>query len=152
MSTRVKRRLILGVLALLVVWPLVHYGLSRRYHINHWRFAGFAMYTRPADQPRLAFSGRVGDRPLTPDALRAALGDEVDQVDAFVARRRLWGELAKPEDLGALILERMPDLRDLVVVINTLALEPGADYLSHRAERYRCVRPSAPGDSVCTRF
>jgi hypothetical protein len=151
-STASKRRIFLGVLVLLVIWPLIHYGLARRYHINHWRFAGFAMYCRPAAVPKLGFAGMLGGRPLTPADLKAALGDDVDRVDAFIARRKLWGELERPDELGRLILERMPTLRDLRIVINTIALEPGDDYLSHRAERYRCALPGPGGGPVCVRF
>jgi hypothetical protein len=151
-STAVKRRIFLGVLVVLLIWPLIHYGLSRHYHINHWRFSGFAMYTRPAYLPKIGFAGQLGNRPLTPADLQAALGDDIDRIDAFVEARRLWGELETPEALGRLILARMPALHELKIVINTIGMEPGDDYMSHSAERYRCVRPGAGGGPACTRF
>ena len=149
--TRIKRRIALGVLVLLVLWPLAHYALARHYHINHWRFAGFAMYTRPSDTPKLSFAGRLGDRPLTPADLRAALGEDTQRIDAFIEERRLWGTLASPEPLGRLILYRIPELSDLIILIITVGLEPGDDYLSYRVEHYRCQRMLMASGSACRR-
>lgn len=151
MVTRVKRRIALALLAALSIWPLVHYGLARCYHIDHWRFSGFAMYTRPTDQPTLKFLGQLGDRPLTPDALRAALGPDARRVDAYVTRRKLWGELAEPSALGRLILDRMPQLSELTIVIDTATLAPGDDRLSTYTDRYLCARPATPGERVCAK-
>ena len=149
--TRVKQRVFLGALVLLLIWPLVHFALARRYHINHWRFAGFGMYTRPADLPRLSFAGRVGDRPLTPDLLRAALGDDSGQIDAFIARRKLWGELAGPEPVGRLILRRLPELGELTILVITIGLAPGDDYLSYSVDHYRCRRSRMAAGPACQR-
>jgi hypothetical protein len=139
-STRAKRRLFLGVLVLLVIWPLVHHLLARRYHINHWRFAGFAMYSRPADAPRLSFSGRLGDGPLTPDALRAALGEDTRRIDDYLTERRLWGDLARPDALARLLFRRMPELSEVTITVVTVRLAPGDDYLSYSTARYPFTR------------
>jgi len=141
MSTRAKQRIFVAVLALLVVWPLVHFGLSRRYHINHWRFTGFAMYTRPPYVVRLQFSGRLPDGPLSPARLRDALGADASRVDGFVSERKLWGTLATPQSLGRLIQARLPDLRDLVITVVTIGLEGGDDYLSYSIDRYPIRTP-----------
>ena len=45
--TRTKKKLFAAVLGLLALWPPLHFVLSRRYHFDHWRFSGFAMYARP---------------------------------------------------------------------------------------------------------
>ena len=137
-TTRLKKRLFLAMLTLLVLWPLVHYALSRLYRINHWRFAGFAMYARPAYVPYLTFTGTLPDGPLTPQRLRAALGkDGSARIDSFVARRRLWGDLARPDSVGRLVLARLPELRALEVIIITVGLEPGDSYLSYEPQHYR---------------
>lgn len=150
-ETTTKRRLALVVLALLLLWPPVHYALSRAYHLDHWRFSGFAMYTRPTDQPLLEFADTLADRPLDPARLRSALGHDVTRIDAFVARRKLWGELARPDALARLILSRLPELAELTITIDTVGLAPGDDFLSYRASRYRCARPESPGQAACAR-
>ena len=148
MVTRTKERIFLGVLALLFLWPLAHYALARRYHIDHWRFSGFAMYARPSYTPKLEFAGLVGEQPLTPELLRTALGDQDARVDHFLARRRLWGDLEPPDALARLIFDRLPELSELTITIDTVGLEPGADYLSSSSRRYRCAPPRS-GHPVC---
>lgn len=149
-SIHAKRRVFFGALVLLVVWPLVHYVLSRRYHFNHWRFAGFAMYARPSYRPYLQFAGDLNGRPLAPEDLQAALGADRKRVDEFLLARKLWGDLERPDAIGALILSRIPDLRVLKVVVIRVGLEPGDDYLSYAAFPYLCSRPAVPGGRVCT--
>jgi hypothetical protein len=134
-STRAKQRLFFGVLVALIVWGFVHYGLVRRYGINHWRFAGFAMYTRPTPVPYLQFSGTLPDGPLTPARLRAALGEESTRVDDFIEARKLWGQLHPPDELARLIFRRLPELHELTITIFTVGLEPGDDYLSYTVDR-----------------
>jgi hypothetical protein len=140
LPTRVKERIFVAVLAVLVVWPLAHYALVRSQHIDQWRFCGFAMYCRPAYIPKLQFGGTIGDQPLSQDRLRAALGSESARVDRFIARRKLWGDLARPDDLASLILERIPELQSVTITLLSTGLEPGADYLSTSSSRYLCTR------------
>jgi hypothetical protein len=150
-ETGTKRRIALVVLALLFLWPPVHYALSRTYHLDHWRFSGFAMYTRPSDQPLIEFADTLANRPLDPARLRAALGQDVSRIDVFLARRKLWGDLARPDALARLILSRLPELAELTITIDTVGLAPGDDFLSYRASRYRCARPESPTEPACAR-
>jgi len=154
LETRTKKRLFVVALAILTLWPLVHYALARRYHLDHWRFSGFAMYARPPYAPQVQFAGAVIDgRALSQDELRRSLGPEAHRVDDFIAARKLWGELESPEAVGRVILERLPRLPELSITVITVGLEPDADYLSFRARTYHCTRPGtrpgAPGPPVC---
>jgi hypothetical protein len=142
-STRVKQRIFFGALLCLVIWPLVHHGLSRRFHIDAWRFAGFAMYSRPANQVSLQFAGTVGDQPLSQSALRAALGDQASRVDQYQARRRLWGDLLPPDPVAALVFERLPELGSLTITVITTSMESGADRFTQLTRRYTCTRGGA---------
>lgn len=147
----VKQRIFFGALIVLTIWPLAHYALVRAYGINHWRFAGFAMYTRPGSIPKLGFSGRLHDgSPLTPARLKAALGKDAARIDEFVQRRKLWGDLASPESVGKLLFERLPELDKLTIVINTVTLGPLADYASYTSDYYDCTRPGRRGSRSCT--
>jgi hypothetical protein len=148
-SVRVKRRVFLGLLLFFLVWPLVHYALSRAYRINHWRFAGFAMYTRPAYQPSLLFSGVQAGQPLSQSDLRTALGADKARIDELVAARKMWGDLVTPDAIGRLILERMPALSELTISIATVGLEPGDDHFSFTVDRFECARPHNAGAPVC---
>jgi hypothetical protein len=146
--TEAKRRVFVVLLGVLTVWPLVHYALSRRYHIDHWRFAGFAMYSRPAYQPSLQFAGVVDGQPLTQAALKAALGADAAEVDRFIARRRLWGDLLPPDALGRLVLDKVPGLGEVTITVVTAGMEPGEVSFSRFSRRYRCVR----GPAGCVRL
>jgi hypothetical protein len=152
MRTKTKQRIFLAVLAFLFLWAPTHYFLARRYHINHLRFAGFAMYARPVYVPYLQFSGRLRAGPLTPSALYQALGDESTKLADFRRDRQLWGEFQRPDEIGRLIFERMPELRELTITITSVGLEPGDDYLSTSVDRYRCARPRPGPERVCERF
>lgn len=151
MTTRTKQRICFGVLIALLLWPMAHFALARRYHINHWRFAGFAMYTRPAYVPKLQFAGMIGDQPLTPALLQQALGESTRRIDGFLAARRLWGELESPAPIGRLILARIPELAELTILVITIGLEPGDDHLSYSVERWQCTRGPGSDRPGCAR-
>ena len=144
-ETTTKRRLALVVLALLLLWPPIHYALSRAYHLDHWRFSGFAMYTRPTDQPLLEFADTLAHRPLDPARLRSALGHDVTRIDAFVARRKLWGELARPDALARLILSRLPELAELTITIDTVGLRPATTSSPTAPAVIAAPAPNRPG-------
>lgn len=150
-ATATKRKISLCVLALLCAWPLVHYALSRSCHIDHWRFSGFAMYTRPTDRPVLEVVGEVNGQPLSQPALAAALGKDASRIDEYLDHRRLWGELAPPDGLARLILARIPQLAEVTLYIDTITLRPGDDSLSTFTDRYLCARPRSPDQAVCAR-
>jgi hypothetical protein len=151
-ETRTKKRIFLGVLCAFLFWPFIHYAVVRRWHLDPWRFGGFAMYTRPPSTVTVRFSGRIGDRPLTPDVLRAALGAESSRVDELLRRRKLWGDLATPEDVARLALSRLPGLTQLVITLVTIDLEPGNDHLSYSVSRYGCARRPEPREDFCRRM
>jgi len=49
----VKRRVVFVALVVLAVWPGVQHVVTDAYQMNHWRFAGWAMYTKPSPMPVL---------------------------------------------------------------------------------------------------
>ena len=128
----VKQRGFVAVIFLLIAWAPIHYALSRRYHIDHWRFAGFAMYARPPYQVSLRFS-------LLPAQIQSALGKDSARIDQWIQHRRLWGELAAPDEIAHLILERV-DVPALTITVVTDGMEPGDDVFTTNTREYRYSR------------
>jgi hypothetical protein len=134
-SFALKRRIMIGVLAAVAVWPAAHHVLARRYHFNPWKLFGWAMYAAPTPLVEVRFAelidGRARAIPLSDD-LRAA-------VAAWADRRLLWGEWLAPEDLArALSSGRAGTQRILIQVrLFTLDRETAMVGFADRSYEYR---------------
>jgi hypothetical protein len=117
-STDAKARLTCGILAVLALWPLVHYGVVTRYDIAPWRLNGFAMYTVPPTDVSVYFATeRAGQRRplalgplLTPDVERALL--------AYRSEHRAFRTLP-PDAVAQALRTEHTGLRDLVITVDT---------------------------------
>ena len=51
MSGEIRIKMALGVMAVLMLWPIVHMVLSLRFDLNSWKYAGWGMYasTQPSE-------------------------------------------------------------------------------------------------------
>ncbi len=91
MTFETKKRIVIGVLLVLAVWPLVHHVLVQTSGLSPWKGAGWSMYCVPGRSIIVAVIWPDGERQITredfgeiPPALLAAHED-------FVLRRRSLG-------------------------------------------------------------
>lgn len=104
-----RARFVVALVAVVVVWPLLHRAIVAAYDVNPWKLGGFAMYTT-ATPPVLtvAFEPRgEGGVPID----RRELPAYVQQtLLAFEKRRHVLGNLARPDDFASQVLQARPDL------------------------------------------
>ena len=130
-----RARFLVTIVALVVVWPLVHRGFVSAYDVNPWKLGGFAMYTT-ATPPVLvvAFEPRgEGGIPLD----RGRLPTHVEQsLQRFEARRHVLGNLVRPDEFAAQVLQSRPDLDRVVVLVQRMVLDPSTARMSARTVHY----------------
>jgi hypothetical protein len=79
----------------------------------------------------------VGGLRLTPAMLHAVLDSgDAQVIDRFLARRKLWGQLERPDAVAAMLQRRIPYLTDLTITVVTVGLAPGEDTFSSSVRRY----------------
>ena len=99
-----KRRTVIGMLLAFTVWPVVQIALVERYDANPWKLAGWGMYSAPQLQPYLRVFG------LTPDdvgvyELSTAPASVAPLLDGYLARRRVLGNLVRPDEVADALLD-----------------------------------------------
>ena len=137
-----KQRLVVGVLAVLAVWPLAHRALVWRYDLDPWRFFGWAMYCTPKlPTDVFLFATEHDDRQavaiesLTPQQRRA--------VSSLRKRRALWGTLASPDRAGAALLAARPQAESVEVLVSKWYLDPETSMIDTHEEKYVFERPGS---------
>jgi hypothetical protein len=139
LTTRMKRRALAGVLALLLVWPFAHYLMVVYGHVDPWRLFGWAMYCQPRPAPRvyvvarskddpseLPTTGRIERQPHVVEVgeLQRLLGRPL-LTSAEYASRQLWGRLAgSPDALAHRIFEARPNFDRLRIGVLVPYLDP----------------------------
>jgi hypothetical protein len=135
-----KKRVLAGILALLVVWPAVHYGLVAALDLDPWRFCGFAMYATPAAHQWVFMIELRGDKRV--HIHHTWLTDEGRKAYRTLRKdRALLGELAPPHALAQAIFDERPEIEALEIVLirdvisprtsHTIA-RPGTAYIYRR--------------------
>jgi len=134
-----KKRLVLVLLGIVLLWPLVHRALVAEYGLNPWKFFGFAMYCVPVVEPQVRLFVDYGERvePLdasSPDFARLRL-----EMASFVHQRDLWGRVAEPDRVAAVVFELLTSAKAVEVEV----IDPFFDTSSARieVERLRYVYP-----------
>ena len=138
-----KKRTLLGVLAALAIWPLVQHQLVRRYRVEPWKFAGWAMYARPANKGVMHITGV--DRLGIP-VPRSRLSRRVrDASHEYERRRSYYGRLVSAEPLARLVFDEHPRVVHVTIAVDDFELSPVTDRFERVSDVYEYDRP---GDSA----
>jgi len=136
MPSATKRRAVGIALLLLATWPLVHYQLVQRYDLDPWKFAGWAMYTRPSFLPAVdVFELRDGERvkvPLIGSRLEAA-GREQERLREAAL---YWGQWVDPDELARRARHGLATSEPIEIVITRYFIDSESDRTSASRRSY----------------
>jgi hypothetical protein len=134
--SRVKSRIVHGVLVVLTLWPAAHIYLVERYDMSPWKLAGWGMYSAP----RFGFLGMeiYGRRSSDEDwqKLASPTPEMRMQAGEFLERFRWLRRLAAPDALARAALETRPEWRELRVTVFYPVLDAGSGMVVLRPAAY----------------
>ncbi len=117
MSTAAKRKLVVGLLAAMAVWPAVHHLMAVRYAFDPWRFFGWSMYAVPDSRVQVQVAELAGRE------LRV-LDPPPEAVGVYAFERAVFGRLLPPDELAMELLAGRPAASGLVIRVRRLVLDP----------------------------
>jgi hypothetical protein len=131
----VKRRLALGLLGFVALWPLAHRALVARFEIDPWKLSGFAMYATPS-LPVLAavLVPREGKLELLDEAALPVAAREA--LARFRVERLALGRLRAPDGVARALLAARPDLAGCAVLVQRTTLDPRTARMRRSAESF----------------
>lgn len=141
MSGAVRRKIMVGIVGFVLVWPLAHAWLVTRFHVDPWELFGWSMYAAPAARVQIRVDVER-DGETTP--LRA-MGEARRRVRDYARRRNALGALAPTLPLARSILEQDPTIDALTITTREIVLDPETAHLVARDEVHRHERRS-PGE------
>lgn len=123
MTLDTKRKLVAALLALVAAWVPGHALVVARLELDPWKWFGWAMYTVPKPVVRtyaVAMPGqrRLGVAELPPDERAGVLA----AYGRFTERRIQFGSRSEPDEFATVLFDAYPDVDELVVQVQTLAL------------------------------
>lgn len=125
MKPRTRHVWVGSLLAIYIVWPLVHQQLVLHYRINPWKFAGWAMYSTMQPRGNVVFRGldeRGAWTPIDPrphDELMAARA-------RFMSRRLVMGLFVDPSPMAAALARALPQFTAWEIEVNEVGLSDPA--------------------------
>ena len=143
MQLPAKRKIVFAGIAALFVWPIVHHLVTDHYVMNHWRFGGWSMYTKPPPIVSVGVYTRNGTRavPLQRVLARVPGGGEV--LSGFAARRKLWGSLQGPDALARAVFDGAPRLGGMQIYVRSVEFDGSSAMATYRTSLYECRRDPA---------
>lgn len=134
----VKRRLVIGALAVVTMWPLAHRALVAWFALNPWKFYGWAMFCIPNPRTFAALYEFDGDRPipLRPGRLRA---EDERAVREYAAQWQMLGRLTPRSSIAAIahrLLDEDPHLQRVGVIVTQLTLDATTARIAPRQEAH----------------
>ncbi len=119
MSARAVRRILAGLVGVVLSWPAAHFAMTRTWEMDPWELYGFAMYTVP--HPRIQLEIRVTvdgrERPLH---LAGSLREE---VAAHTRLRTTLGRWVSDRDFARALLERHETWEAVTLVLHHWRLD-----------------------------
>ncbi len=143
MSFQTKRRLMFGLLLLLLAWIPLHGWLVRRFELNPWKFSGWAMYTRPQPTVYVRFFDAGGEQ-LRPLEVAQISDRHRDATTAFLRRRQHLGKLLRPDALVPGVLADNLEVERLAVVVTHEGLDPETAMMVPKRFGYHYRRQEGP--------
>jgi hypothetical protein len=134
-----KQRLVVGLLAVLAVWPIAHRALVVHARVDPWRFFGWAMYCTPKLPVMVQVIAQYGKArvPLATDTLERPLRHAVHGLSR---QRAVWGTFASPDALGARLLAAQSDADAIEIVIRHWYLDAPTATIKEQKYKYRYDR------------
>jgi hypothetical protein len=139
MSGGWKRPIVNGGVVLFALWPIAQLALVARYDVNPWKLGGFGMYSTPQLGCYFVMFGRAAGATewVEIDDLPPELEEPLDD---YLRLRRGIRELAEPDGIARLILERRPALERLAIEVRQLELDRRTGWIEERIYRYEYGR------------
>ena len=125
-----KKRIYWALAVVLLVWPLLHFGMVQTYHMNAWRFFGWAMYSVPYP---VIYLSVFDDKGFEVDL---NLPQNKKVADAFSADRVHYGDLLEPKELSSFLLSQNPAMKTVMVEVSTVFLDADTGSIKERKRRY----------------
>ncbi len=130
-----KKRIVFAALMLVVVWPLVHHGLVRRYEINPWKFFGWSMYCIQPGRLELLFFP-VADGGESPKWYAGQPAELTDAIGEYLNRRRVWGLLLPPDEVASAVFDHAPRLNKVRLEVSETVMDTRTSRLGQRTHQY----------------
>lgn len=135
---KTKRKLIINFLLILTIWPFIHFFLAYKFHINHWKFFGIAMYLTPTPYVEVEFSDIKGKTFLDTNKIFSKTNPK--EYYKFLQHRTNWGYFYTPDKLANDILGSWRGLKGIKVYVHVAKF----DSLNARpfiiTDIYSCIR------------
>jgi len=135
LSTQFKKRIVLAILIVLLLWAPVHRWLVHTYDIDPWHLFGWAMYCRPDLGLEIRMVPLRGEHP-EPQQFSTSIRRK--QLD-YGLRRMAYGSLVSPEDLARFVLSELDGYDGIAIRIEKRFLDPASAriHAHHDIFRYR---------------
>ena len=146
MSFEAKRRGVVTLLAVMLLWPLLHHVLVQQVELWPWKFYGWSMYcTETGSHTLVVVEDARGRRVLDP----FEHGSELERrFRGFRARRNTYGALVAPDELADYILSRRPGVRKVDVFVQHYGLDAASGRLeAGRRDHYTYPRGGSSSSS-----
>ena len=144
MTSAIRRRLAIGALAVVLVWPPVHHILVRTLEIDAWAFFGWSMYAVPNLRLNVRAASLAGDGTLDWNAVSPSAWRP---MRLYGERRARWGRLLSPDALAREIFELQPELRGLLIRVRRWEIDRESARVASRDSDY-VYAPSVYAPSV----
>jgi hypothetical protein len=148
LSFETKRRGVVVLLAVMLLWPLLHHVLVQQVELWPWKFYGWSMYcTETGSHTLVVVEDASGRHVLDP----FQHGSELEgRFRGFRGRRNTYGALVAPDQLAQHILASRPDVRKVDVFVQHYGLDAGSGRLE-AGRRYRYAYPRGGSSSSSRR-
>ncbi len=124
-----------GLVALVALWPLAHRVLVAWLDFNPWKLGGFAMYTTATPPLVIDLFGLAAGRVLVLDPASLPIQARLEH-ERFGRARHALGELARPAELAALLLQARPELSQVAVLVRRFSLDPATARVVEERTQY----------------
>lgn len=158
MGHGIKKKILLGVIVAVALWPAVHHFLVTRFDVNPWMFFGLSMYTRPRPivkvvDVRIGMGRRGPLRTVDQGMLGANPARKAEQLEHLTGKlaleRLAYGTLGSSEGTLSELFGLFPRARRIQVHLKVGEMDAGAR-MAARIVEYECVRPPKAGVQCST--
>lgn len=134
MSTRTKRRLLTGLLALITVWPPLQFVFMEQVQGSPWKLYGLAMYCNLHEVDiGLVDSSGSEPRPILPSELSPQTQAALRRFNRY---RSTLGTLVDPAPLAFRVLKDKPEVEKVSVRVSLRRLERSTSRLKTTTNFY----------------
>lgn len=130
-----RARFVLSVVAFVAVWPLLHRGVVAAYDVNPWKLGGFAMYTA-VTPPVLVVAFEPRGEGGVPIDRRDLPAYAQQTLQRFEMRRHILGNLVRPDEFAAQVLQARSALSQVVILVQRMVLEPSTARMATNTMHY----------------